>query len=154
MAVDALILNVRQIVFFTDQDTLGRNLMNRKHVMMKLMLCISLVVLPALAQSDSDDAIKTMAGMLKGMHHYPSAKQKETLQGIIDNSNSTVADKTLASSIIRLQHTATAEDKEKLTQLMKDDSASANARSLADIIIHINHEPRPADQPTLDKLSQ
>jgi len=126
--------------------------MKLQQLLMGLVFSLAVLVLPVSSFAANSDAIKTMAGILKGLHHYPSAEEKKSLQAIVANDKSTAGEKVLATALINIKHTVSGADQDKLEKLMNDESATGLERSMADIIIHINHEPRPADQPKLDEM--
>ncbi|NOZ52861.1 MAG: hypothetical protein GXP08_06915 [Gammaproteobacteria bacterium] len=93
----------------------------------------------------SSESIKTMAGIMSHLNHYPNSAEKETLNKLLKETTTTDIEKTLATAIINLQHSATAADKKKLSKIINDNSASRSIRDLATIIHNLDHQPSPAD---------
>lgn len=123
--------------------------MNLKRLIVALICCAFLAgISSAFAASD---AIKTMAGIMMKLNHYPSDAEKETLKGIV-NGKATDAEKTLATAMINLQHSATAADKKKLNKLIADDSTPGPVRAMAKIIANLNHMPSGDDKKVLKDL--
>ncbi len=110
------------------------------------------LVQPAQASQDSK-AVKTMAGILLKLNHFPSDAEKKTLQGLIDDKATTAHERTLAHALMHLQHAATAEDKPKLAAIGKDAAAPASVRTLADILLRLNHMPNAADKEKLADIA-
>ena len=123
--------------------------------MIRKNLCIAIICLVSFLGIQSamaaSDAIKTMAGIMMGLNHYPSDAEKKTLKGII-SGDASVAERILAASIINLQHAVTATDKENLEKLIKNDSTDGPVRALAKVIINLNHKPSAADKKVLKEL--
>lgn len=123
--------------------------MKLKQLIVAIVCCFALVgIQSAIAASD---AIKTMAGIMMKLNHYPSDAEKGTLKGIVDGKSS-AAEKTLATAMINLEHAATAADKKKLKALIEDDATPGPARAMAKIIMNLNHKPSGADKKVLKEL--
>jgi hypothetical protein len=97
--------------------------------------------------------IKTMAGILAGLNHFPSADEKKTLQGIDDSATATAPEKTLAEALLHVQHTVPAADKTKLEAVTKDQSTPESARTIAGILLHLNHTPSDTEKADLKKIA-
>ena len=124
--------------------------MNVKQIFIVLVCCLGLLAFQsAMAASD---AIKTMAGIMVNLNHYPSDSEKQTLQGLVDNADTSANEKVLATAMINLQHSATAEDKTKLSAIMKDGKASADEKALAEIIHNLSHMPSGGDKKKLQAM--
>lgn len=116
-----------------------------------------LLFLPALLLTTpvviaADFSIKTMAGIVMNMHHYPSADEKKTLHAIAENDHSTVGEKQLATALINIQHSVDSSDAERLRALTKDMKASQQERELAEILLGFNHMASSSQKEQLQKL--
>ena len=111
----------------------------------------SILLLAAQMTFSASDAVKTMAGIMMKLNHYPSDAEKGTLEGIVKGGAS-AAEKTCATAMINLQHSATADDKKKLGALIKDDATDGPVRALAKIIMNLNHKPSADDKKVLKEL--
>jgi len=123
--------------------------MKLKQLIVTVVCCASLVVFSSVMAAS--DAVKTMAGIMMGLNHYPSDAEKATLKGIVDGGASD-AEKACATAMINLQHAATADDKKKLNGIISDDSTPGPVRALAKIIVNLNHMPSGDDKKTLKEL--
>ena len=123
--------------------------MKLKYFFVAVVCCASLVAIQsAIAASD---AVKTMAGIMMGLNHYPSDSEKATLKGIVDGDASD-AEKACATAMINLQHSASAADKEKLGKIIADDSTPGPVRAMAKVIVNLNHMPSGDDKKVLKEL--
>ena len=123
--------------------------MKLKPLFIALICSTLLISLPsAFAASD---AIKTMAGIMIKLNHYPSDAEKGTLKDIVKGKASE-GEKALARAMINLEHQATAADKKKLEKLIGDDSTPGPVRALAKVIANLNHMPSDADKKVLKEL--
>jgi len=123
--------------------------MNLRILMLTVVCCVSLAAFQsAIAASD---AVKTMAGIMMGLNHYPSDSEKATLKGIVDGKASD-AEKACATAMINLQHAATDADKATLNGVISDKKTPEDVRALAKIIVGLNHKPSEGDKETLKEL--
>lgn len=124
---------------------------------MKKLGLVLLVLLFGLTQAvisqaiAEEDNIKTMAGIMMNLNHYPSDSEKETLREISLKSTNSY-EKTMATAMINLEHAATAEDKKKLSQIIEDNAAPEDVKTLAKIIKDLNHKPSSDDKKKLEGL--
>lgn len=116
------------------------------------ILALTLLAPLALAADDGDAAVKTMAGILAGLNHFPSADQKAELQAIASDTNSSDATKTIAQAIHDMQHSVSAADKEKLQAIASDANASEGEKTLAEVLAGISHQPSAEAKAKLEKL--
>lgn len=123
--------------------------MKLKKLIVAIVCCASLAAIQSTIAAS--DAIKTMAGIMMGLNHYPSDSEKATLQGIVDG-NASAAEKACATAMINLQHSATAADKKKLGDIIADDSTPGPVRAMAKIIANLNHMPSGDDKKVLKDL--
>ena len=125
---------------------------------MKLRVLINtllfLFVLNTSVALADDDAIATMAGVMLGFNHFPSADQKVSLQEIVDSDQSSGTEKTLATAILLMQHQATDADKKSLEQIVNDASGSAETRDLASVIHDVQHQANSEQKEILQKILQ
>jgi hypothetical protein len=122
-------------------------------VLCVLVLMVSLSRAPLLA-ADGRQAISSIAKILLEFTHVPSASQKATLQGILDEHTTTVAEKVLAQALIDVEHIASPDDKPKLEGLIRDESAPPAVKTLATILNHLTHTPTDVDKKKLRQLLQ
>jgi len=123
--------------------------MKLKQLIIAIVCCVLLVSVQSVFASG--DAVKTMAGIMMGLNHYPSDAEKGTLKGIVDGDAS-AAEKACATAMINLQHSASADDKKKLNAIIGDDSTPGPVRALAKIIVNLNHMPSGDDKKVLKDL--
>lgn len=123
--------------------------MKLKHLSIAIVCTVLLTGIQSVYAAS--DAVKTMAGIMMGLNHYPSDSEKETLKGIVGGT-ATEAEKAMATAMMNLQHQATAADKAKLQKLIDDDATPGPVRALAKIIANINHKPSSADKKVLKDL--
>ena len=106
----------------------------------------------ASAQAPSQ-SVRTIAGIMAKMNHFPNDAEKTTLQGIVDSTTATAGEKVLAAALRNVQHSATADDKVKLGALSKDQTASGEVRMLAGILAGITHTATEAEKAMLAKVA-
>lgn len=122
----------------------------RALVLSSLML-IGLGAAPA-ALADDAEAAKTIAGILVGLNHFPSADDKATLAAIAEDDANGMAVRSLATAVAGIQHSASAEGKAALEQIVMSDMASAQTKSLAKIVLGINHVPSAEAKASLQAM--
>lgn len=120
--------------------------MNLKTTSFVVVLCLLLSAFPLSA----GNAVKTMAQILIGLNHYPSAAEKDKLKGMM--SSMTANEKIIATAMINLNHSASAADKKKLAVIMKSNSATAGEKALAKIVAGLNHMVSADDKKVLSGL--
>jgi len=106
---------------------------------------------PAVAQESK--AVKTIAGILMTVNHFPSDDQKKTLTALAAESTTTADEKVLIQAVLSMQHSISAADKPKVEAVMKSTTAPAGVKSLATILDHFLHMANAADKATLGKLA-
>jgi hypothetical protein len=129
-----------------------------KEIPMRLLLPTALALLMTVGAAipvAADEAanVRTMAGILAKLNHFPSDAEKKSLQAIVDDKTAGAHEKTLAQAIINTQHTVSAADKPKVEAITKDAAASAGLKTLADVLTKLNHTPSEADKQALTKLA-
>lgn len=107
---------------------------------------------PAAAQMPSDN-VKTIAGILAAVNHFPGDAEKTTLQAIVDSESAPAAEKAIAQALINMQHTVPAADKEKLEAIVNDETASESVKQLAGILAGINHMVGDEEKAALTKMA-
>ena len=115
----------------------------------------ALVALGSLAQvalADDATATKTIAGVLAGLNHFPSAEDKAALAAIASDEANGMAVRALAGAVAEIQHAATAEGKAAMQQIVASDMANAQAKTLAEIVLNINHVPSAEAKATLQEM--
>ncbi len=104
------------------------------------------------ARSDQDDGdLKTIAGIVAGMNHFPSDAEKATLTAIVDSSERRGV-QMIASAVLNIQHAANAEGKETMGQIIAFDGAPANVKALAEVVMGFSHMESVAAKATLADL--
>ncbi len=91
------------------------------------------------------DATNTMASVLVGMNHFPSAADKEKLAVIVADENSTADDKQLAEIMSRIAHKANDDDRMALEVLLAREDVQQASRTIAQAILGMNHKPKSED---------
>lgn len=90
----------------------------------------------SLAQDDSD--LKTIAGIVVGMNHFPSDADKATLMGIAENSERRGI-QLIATAVGNIAHAANAEGKEAMSRVIAAEQAPANVKAVAEVVLGFNH---------------
>ena len=119
-------------------------------------LCVFTVVLwAAMPNAMAHDAsIKSMAGIIMHLNHYPSDSDKKTLAAIASDDHVSSGERTLAGALMRMQHSVEGQDAAALRALTADKHASQDERELATILLGIHHHPSASDQKQLKSLSE
>lgn len=114
-----------------------------------------LVFLSSLAQvawADDATATKTIAGVLAGLNHFPTAEDKAALAAIASDESNGMAVRAVAGAVAEIQHAATAEGKAAMQQIVASDGADAQTKTLAEIVLGINHVPSAEAKATLQAM--
>ena len=93
----------------------------------------------------SNDAIKTMAQILSHVNHFPSAAEKETLNGIANDANNSAHIRAIATAMANMQHSVNSSDKAKLKDVLSDGAADQHTKDMATILINFSHTPSDED---------
>ena len=117
-----------------------------------LLMSAVLFCFAAPASADNEEAVKTIAGILMNLNHFPSADEKETLAKIAEDEAVGQAFRAVALAVHNMQHSATAADKERLSQILASDMAAAEAKALAEIVMGINHMPSAEAKASLQAM--
>jgi hypothetical protein len=115
-----------------------------------VFVCGSVIGGNALAMDEN--ALKTMAGIMMHLNHYPSSEEKQTLHDISTDSGNSKHIRTIAQAMFNLQHSAAAADVPKLKAVITDMDAPQEVRDLASIVLNINHHPSMADKKRLGTM--
>jgi hypothetical protein len=99
-------------------------------------------------------AVQTMAGIVAGLNHFPSAADKATLTTIVDDKATTADERTVAKALLNVQHKAAAGDKASLEAIVADTKATAGVKTLAGTLLSLNHMASADDKAKLQALSQ
>ncbi|MFP6806662.1 MAG: hypothetical protein VB957_05710 [Pseudomonadales bacterium] len=94
-------------------------------------------MLPQLSFADDNAAVKTIAGILVTLKHFPSADDKTALTAITNDAAVGASVKSIAKAVHDLQHKVSATDKTTLDGIASSDPT----KDLADILVGINHIP-------------
>jgi hypothetical protein len=116
-----------------------------------LLLLVAFFVKPVVAQESQ--AVKTIAGILVTVNHFPSDEQKKTLQALAAESTTTAQEKVLIQALVGMQHRISAADKPKVEAVMKDANAPEGVKTIATILDTFLHTASAADKETLKKLA-
>lgn len=106
---------------------------------------------PLVAQESK--AVKTMAGILMTVNHFPTDEQKKTLQAVSAEAATTAQEKVLIQALLTMQHSVAEAEKTKVQAVVKDQAASAGARAVAGVLERFLHMANEADKAALKKLS-
>lgn len=106
----------------------------------------------SILQAGSDN-VRTMAGILATLNHFPSDEQKATLQAITTSESATANEKALADALLGVQHSAAADDKAQLDAIVNDSDATEGEKMLAGVIAGLNHTPSAEEKAALTKLA-
>jgi hypothetical protein len=104
------------------------------------------------ALADDSAAVKTIAGVLVGLNHFPSADDKAALAAIAADDAHGMAVRALANAVANIQHAATAEDKAAMEQIVASDMTDMQSKSLAQIVLGINHMPSAEAKASLQAM--
>jgi hypothetical protein len=125
-----------------------------KHVArVSLAVVIAAGLAGRIVAAQDSKAVKTMAGILLKLNHFPSDAEKKTLKDIADDKATTAPERIVAQAITNVQHTAAAEDKMKLEAVGKDGAAPDSVKALAAILLRLNHTPNAQDKERLTKIA-
>ena len=116
-----------------------------------LLVSFALTAPAAFAQ---DDATKEIAMVIASLNHYPTDEQKESLQYIKMDKDSSASVQTIAGALINFKHQATPEDKAMLEKVAADSGATDAERQLASILMGIQHTPKPDALAKLKAISE
>ena len=116
-----------------------------------LLLLFAFLVNPVLAQQSK--AVKSIAGILVTVNHFPNDEQKKTLQTLAADPTTTAQEKVLIQAVVGMQHSINAADKPKVEEVMKDPKAPEGVRTIAGILDKFLHTASAADKETLTKLA-
>jgi hypothetical protein len=117
-----------------------------------LLLLFAFLVKPIVAAEESK-AVKTIAGILMTVNHFPNDDQKKTLTALAAETTTTAQEKVLIQALLGMQHSINAADKPKVEEVMKDPKASEGVKTIAGILDKFLHTASAADKETLKKLS-
>ena len=115
-----------------------------------MSIALMLAAGPVAAETD---AIKTIAGIMANLNHFPSDEDKTVLQGIIDSDDSSEEEATIAMALSNMQHKVSGEDAARLEDLVDDESNDESARKLAGILLSINHSAGDDDKAALKAIA-
>ncbi|HJN94181.1 MAG TPA: hypothetical protein QGF41_00505 [Gammaproteobacteria bacterium] len=117
----------------------------------KLLVIVSIVLFSQFSLAQDDGDLKTIAGIVAGMNHFPSDAEKATLTAIVDSSERRGV-QMIASAVLNIQHAANAEGKETMGQIIAFDGAPANVKALAEVVMGFSHMESVAAKATLADL--
>ncbi len=123
-----------------------------KKISSYLLLAPALILITATSVQAHDSNIRTLAGIIMHLNHYPSSSEQDVLSGIAAGHHATAGEKILASALKHMQHRVSGSDAEKLHQLQSDASASKQEQALASILLGINHHSSDSDKQKLKSL--
>ena len=110
-----------------------------------------MAVRPIAAQESA--AVKTIAGILMTINHFPNDADKKTLTSLASQSSTTDQEKVLITAILGMMHSIAAADKPKVEAVMKDAKASAGVKQIATILNTFLHTASADEKAALKKLA-
>ena len=117
--------------------------------------CIGLFSAAAIAQSgENGAALKTIAGIVASLNHFPSDADKATLSEIAGNDNLAQGVRAMARTFSNISHSANDQGKAAMARIQENAQAPDYAKQLAGIIAGINHTASNAEKATLAELFQ
>ena len=116
-----------------------------------LVVLTTMAVRPIAAQESA--AVKTVAGILMTINHFPNDTDKKTLTTLAGQASTTEQEKVLIAAILGMQHSIAAADKPKVEAVMKDAKASAGAKQIATILNTFLHMASAAEKEALKKIA-
>ena len=128
----------------------------RLTVLAALLLFVGVSARPVLAQAPAaapSKAVKTMAGILATVNHFPNDDQKKTLNALAAEPTTTADEKVLIGALVGMQHSVAATDKPKVEAIAKSATAPAGTKAVAEILARFLHMANAADKATLTKLA-
>lgn len=117
---------------------------------LSVLFALALVASPALAEETK--AVKTVAGMLLTLNHFPNDANKATLKLLVDDKTTTPQELVLVGAVMNLQHTVGAADKPKVDALIADKTTTPAVRTLATVLSKFTHMATDADKTEMKKL--
>jgi hypothetical protein len=118
-----------------------------------LIVALAIAVPLGAAPAAASKAVKTMAGILATVNHFPTDDQKKTLTALENEPATTADEKVLIQALVTMQHSISAADKPKVEAIASDEKAPAETRSLAAILGRFLHMANADDKATLQKLA-
>jgi hypothetical protein len=125
----------------------------RKSLLFIAALTLLGVIFTAPLVAQESKAVKTMAGILMTVNHFPNDEQKKTLQAVAADTATTAQEKVLIQALLTMQHSVTEAEKPKVQAVVKDQGASAGVRTIAGVLERFLHMASEADKATLKKLA-
>jgi hypothetical protein len=125
-----------------------------KNLIRVLSVFLALTATASIAAAAESKAVQSLAGVLTGLQHTPSAEAKATLGQIAEDKASTADEKTIAKALGNVNHKVAAGDKAALEAIVADAKATAGAKTLAGVILSLNHFPSADDKTKLAALSK
>ena len=116
-----------------------------------LVVLTTMAVRPIAAQESA--AVKTIAGILMTINHFPNDTDKKTLTTLAGQTSTIDQEKVLIAAILGMQHSIAAADKPKVEAVMKDAKASAGVKQIATILNTFLHMASDAEKAALKKLA-
>lgn len=106
---------------------------------------------PSDAAHSQGSNVKTMAGIVMNMNHFPGDAEKAQLNKIASSSSSD-AEKAIATALININHSPSAADKTKLQAIAADANAPTDTRDLAKIVANFSHQASAEDVARLKEI--
>ena len=104
------------------------------------------------SEHDKDANVITMADIVIGIQHYPTAEDQKHLQAIVDSDASTADEKIIATAIMNIQHQAIAGDKQKLQEIIDNTTPTSTVSALATIVHGFSHGISAVDKRKLQTI--
>jgi hypothetical protein len=118
-----------------------------------LVVCVLLAGRMQAQMAPPSKAVKTVAGILMTVNHFPNDDQKKTLTALAAESTTTAQEKVLIQALLGMQHSINAADKPKVEEVMKDPKAPEGVKTIAGILDKFLHTASAEDKEALKKLS-
>lgn len=120
-------------------------------------LVLSAPVLPAAglgpAAGQASDAVKTVAGILLTVNHFPSDAEKATLEELAAQPTTTENEKVLIEALVNMEHSVREADEARLAAIAADQSAPESVRTVAEILGRFLHMASDEDKAALKELA-
>lgn len=118
-----------------------------------LSILLFLGITAGVADAGESMAVRTMAGILMKLQHFPTDTEKQTLKQLADDKATTTDERAVAKALMNVQHTVAGTDKPNLEAIVSNAKASSSVRMLAGIILSLHHMPSDSDKERLRTLN-
>ena len=126
--------------------------MTRPHRMRTLAVVAVLSLLVWTTKAAEPWAVRTMAEILLGFHHSPTAGDTAALRQIVNDEATTGRERAVATALLNVRHVPEVEDKRLLETMIAEGSTPASLRTVAIAIVNLTHTITDTDRRALDTL--